>query len=332
MGAVAAQRFPELFDGIVSGAPVLRMSEAGAIFGAWLIQANTAPDGSQILGTDRVDLLAAAVLKACDSSDGLADGQVGDPRRCHFDPSTLQCGEDEPVAGCLTAAEVETVRKWYQGPRNSSGEQLYPGVPRGSEPFWPVWLTGTEGTVPGAVGLGMSYLRYVAFEQDPGPTYSARDFDLDRDPARLEFMGDLIDADDPDLSAFKAAGGRLLMYHGWADPVVVPEATVEYYEDVIRAMGGYHATVGFFRLFMVPGMGHCWELPGKGPDLFDPLAALEDWVERDISPELIVAERHEESGESVRSRPLCPYPRVASWSGDGSIDAAESFDCVAPGF
>ncbi len=330
MAAIAAQRFPSLFDGIISGAPVLQISKAGAIFGAWLIKANTAASGAPVFRPEMQSLVAESVLQACDGLDGIEDGQIDDPRRCRFDPGTLECGAEQPSTECLRAAEVETLRKWYQGPRNSDREQLFAGVPYGSEPFWPVWLTGNPEAPPMAVALAESYLRFVAFESDPGPTYSPLTFDFDKDPARLAFMGRLLDADDPDLAPFKATGGKLIMFHGWADPVVLPQVTVEYYESVISSMGGLAETADFSRLFMVPGMGHCWELPGQGPDRFDPITALEAWVERGIPPDSILAEKRDSSGNLIRTRPLCPYPQVARYMGSGDPDAAANFRCVAP--
>jgi feruloyl esterase len=330
MGAVAAQRFPELFDGILSGAPVLQMSKAGAIFGAWLLQANAGADGGPVFRPAMLDLVADRVLLACDALDGLEDGLIEDPRRCRFDPAELACGPRPTPGPCLGSEAIATLRKWYQGPRDSAGEQLFAGVPYGSEPFWPVWLTGSPQSPPLAFELARSYLRFLGFESDLGPTYSPGAFDFDRDPPRLEFMGRLIDADDPDLGPFKEAGGKLIMYHGWADPVVVPQTTVDYYERVVAAMGGRQATLDFYRLFMVPGMGHCWELPGRGPDRFDPIAALEAWVERGVAPDTILAAQHDEDGQAIRSRPLCPYPRVARYLGVGSRDAAESFRCIEP--
>jgi feruloyl esterase len=330
MGAMAAQRYPDFFDGILSGAPVLEISKAGAIYGAWLWQADTDAGGGRIFRPEMLGLLTEQVMRTCDGLDGLEDGQIDDPRRCSFDPSRLQCGEGKEAADCLAPEEVTTLAKWYQGPRDSSGKQLFPSVPRGSEPFWPVWLLGSHQAPPLAFELAKSYLRFVGFESDPGPTYSPGSFDFDRDPPRLEFMGRLLDADAPDLGPFKAAGGKLIMYHGWADPVVVPEMTTNYYERVIDTMGSYGKTVDFFRLFMIPGMGHCWERPGTGPDRFDPIQALEAWVEGGVPPDRILAEQHSAEGETIRTRPLCPYPQVARYRGSGSTDSAESFRCVGP--
>jgi feruloyl esterase len=330
MAAMAAQRYPDLFDGILSGAPVLEISKAGAIYGAWLWQADTGAEGGRIFRHEMLDQVTEEVVRTCDGLDGLEDGLINDPRRCPFDPSTLQCGEGRQATDCLAPEEVAALAKWYEGPRNSSGEQLFPGVPRGSEPFWPVWLLGSSQAPPLAFELAKSYLRFVGFESDPGPTYSPGSFDFDRDPPRLEFMGRLLDADNPDLGPFRAAGGKLIMYQGWADPVVVPEMTTSYYEKVIDAMGSYGATADFFRLFMIPGMGHCWELPGTGPDRFDPIQALEAWVENGVPPDRILAAQQDADGNTIRTRPLCPYPQVARYRGSGSTESADSFRCVEP--
>ena len=327
LGAIAAQRHPQLFDGIASGCPVLAMSRAAAIFGAWNLKAAAREEGRTMPRLDRISALAGAVMTACDALDGLTDGQIDDPRRCNFDPSVMTCPAGTDRADCLSADEVDTVRRWYDGPRNRAGERLFPGLPRGSERFWPVWWIGTADRPALAPGLALGYLRYVGFEQDPGPAYAAEDFDFERDPPRLEYMGRLIDALDPDLSRFEAAGGKLLMYHGWSDALVVPQPTIEYYEAVLARMGGGGRVGRFFRLFMVPGMGHCWELQGAGHDLFDPLAALEAWVEQGVVPDRIVAERPASGSRPASSRPLCAFPAKAVLDGARDGARAGSYDC-----
>lgn len=324
LGAIAAQRYPQLFDGIASGCPVLDMSRAAAVFGAWNLVALDRGDGTPTLTSDRIAALAATVLEACDALDGATDDLIADPRRCDFDPASLACPSGADGADCLSPAKVETVRRWYDGPRNSAGEPLFPGIPRGSERFWPFWWLGAEGRPALAPALALGYLRYVGFEQDPGPAYKAQDFDFDRDPPRLAYMGRLIDALDPDLSRFEARGGKLLMYHGFSDALVVPGPTIAYYESVLRAMGGGERVGKFFRLFMVPGMGHCWELPG-GHDQFDPLAALEDWVERGIAPDRIMARRG--APGQGDARPLCPYPEAAVPAATSRTAGPPDFTC-----
>lgn len=312
MGLMAAQRFPADFDGIIAGAPALDYTGLVATHGAWVTQANLRPDGSEILDRSKVAHVAAAVIAACDADDGRKDGLIDDPRSCGWRPSSLAC-DRESAAGCLTTDEVGVLEKWYAGPRDASGKHLYPGgIPRGSEPYWPLWLTGKPADrTPGLVPLfAQDFLRYMAFADDPGETYRVQDFDFDRDPPRLERMGTLYNADNPDLSAYAARGGKLIIYHGWADPIVTPWRTLQYVEDVQRRMGGPARTDSFLRLFMLPGFDHCGMQTGPGANDagFDPLPALEGWVERDVAPDSISSARIGSDGVAQWSRPVCPYP------------------------
>ena len=259
----------------------------------------------------------------------MKDGLIDDPRACDFKPTSLRCRAGDG-ADCLTAAEVGVLEKWYAGARDSKGRQLYPGgVPLGSEPFWPLWLTGLEkGGGRFAQRGNAEYLRYMAFADDPGESYSAAKFDFDSDPPRLATMAAIYNATDPDLSAFKARGGKLLMYHGWADAAVTPQLTVDYYEAVEKKMGGREATQGFLRLFMIPGFDHCGWQPGPGiSELgFDPLTALENWVEKGEAPASLLATKQDNDGKTVWTRPLCPYPQKAKYKG-GDANVATNFAC-----
>jgi feruloyl esterase len=315
MALMAAQRFPADFDGIIAGAPALDYTGLVATHGAWVSQANQQPDGSEILDRGKVSHIAAAVVSACDARDGRADGLIDDPRNCDWQPSSLACGR-EPAPTCLTAAEVGVLDKWYAGPRDASGKQLYPGgIPRGSEPYWPLWLTGKPGDrMSGLVPLfAQDFLRYMAFADDPGETYRVQDFDFERDPPRLAPMGAIYNADNPDLSAFAARGGKLIVYHGWADPIVTPWRTLQYVKDVQRRMGGAEKTDSFLRLFMLPGFDHCGMQTGPGANDagFDPLPALEAWVERGVAPDSIPGARIGADRAVQWSRPACPYPESA---------------------
>jgi feruloyl esterase len=315
MALMAAQRFPADFDGIIAGAPALDYSGLVGTHGAWVTQANLRPDGTEILDRSKVALIAAAVVSACDARDGRADGLIDDPRNCDWQPSSLACRSD-PSAACLTAEEVGVLDKWYAGPRDAAGRQLYPGgIPRGSEPYWPLWLTGKPGDrMPGLVPLfAQDFLRYMAFADDPGETYRVQDFDFERDPPRLASMGMIYNADNPDLNAFANRGGKLIVYHGWADPIVTPWRTLKYVEDVQRRMGGSEKTDTFLRLFMLPGFDHCGMQTGSGANDagFDPLPALEAWVERGVAPDSIASARSGADGAVQWSRPVCPYSESA---------------------
>jgi Tannase and feruloyl esterase len=293
----------------------------------------------------KLGLVRDAVYGACDARDGLADGLIADPRRCAFDPASLACKGGD-AAGCLTAAEVGVLAKWYGGAVDGRGERLYPGgVPPGSEPNWPRWLTGAGNAPPLMPLFARDFLRYMAFEPDPGPSYRVEDFDFDRDPPRLAAMAEVYNAatfgpaaagaaDPPpwaDLSGFERRGGKIIVYHGWGDPLVTPQATVDYYEAVARRAGGVERARGFARLFMVPGMDHCGinaEGPGIADTGIDPLGALEAWVERGTPPDFLLATKTDASGGTVWRRPVCAYPRVARFAGGGADPAdPASFRC-----
>jgi len=288
MANMAALRYPTLFTGIISGAPALDYTGLVATKMAWIVQANTDADGNTILKPGKDTLIGDEVMRQCDGADGKTDGVIGDPRNCSVDLSVLQC-EGEAAADCLSAAELDVIAKWRQGPRNAAGEQLYPGgVPEGSEPFWWLWLTGKPGG-GGKFGplAAENFVAYMAFPDDPGPSFTLLDFDFETDPARMAPKAALYNSDGTDLSAFRDAGGKLIVWHGWADAIVTPYKTVDWYEKLSADMGGEEAVGEFARLFMIPGMDHCGLLPGPGGVdqwSIDPLGALEAWVEGGAAP------------------------------------------------
>jgi feruloyl esterase len=315
MALMEATRFPQDFDGIIAGAPAMDYTGLVATAFAWLMQSNTSADGREILARDKVPMIADAVIEACDAKDGTSDGLIDDPRACDWQPRQLSC-DGASRTNCLTVDEVGVLEHWYRPAQDSTGHALMPGgLPRGSEPFWPVWLSGRPGTdTPSMItAFTRDFLRYMAFAEDPDPNYTVSQFDLDRDPARLATMSAVYDADSGDLAAFKARGGKLLLYHGWADPIVTPWATLEYYAALEKRFGGPDATREFARLFMLPGFDHCGLQRGAGADNagFDPLPALEAWVERGEGPDTIDTQRRNADGSIEWSRPVCAYPRVA---------------------
>jgi pimeloyl-ACP methyl ester carboxylesterase len=326
MAALEAQRYPDDFDGIISGAPALDYTGLVATHFAWLVQANTGPEGKDILTKAKVPLIRDAVAKQC----GDATGLVTDPAACTFKPASLICKPGQN-SECLSAAEAEVLEKWYAGPRNSRGEQVYPGgLPKGSEPYWPVWLTGLEPAGGKLIySFGLDFLRYMAFQDDPGERYGVADFDFDRNPQRLAFMAAIYNAMNPDLSRFKARGGKLLMYHGLADPIVTPQNTLNYYAAAEKAASG--SVADHFRLFMVPGMDHCGIPTQAGPGIneagFDPLSALEKWVEDGVAPDSMLATKTDKDGKILWTRPLCAFPKKATYQGTGEIQEAGSYRC-----
>jgi feruloyl esterase len=318
------QRFPADYDGVIAGAPANnRLRQTFGFMWSWT--ATHAADGAPLLTAAKLGLVTKAVIAACDADDGLTDGLVEDPRACRFDPATLACRTDADEAACLTAPQVGAVRKMYAGAKNPrTGEQIFTGWPRGSEYFgeagiqsWRQYLT--EPKEPSRIGL----FRYFLFH-DPG--WDVRSLDYDRDLAYAERTLPHMAAVERDLSPFMKRGGKLLMYSGWMDPAVPPQDTVAYYEAVAKAMGGDANIRAFVRLFMAPGMGHCGG--GPGPNQFDALTALEQWVEKGVAPATLPA-THSTNGTVDRTRPLCPWPQVARYKGAGSIDDAANFACVS---
>ena len=309
-----AQRFPEDYDGIIAGAPASNWTGRAAQ-SIWVAQAVHNNEASYIPPA-KYPLIHNAVLAACDALDGVADGVLEDPTRCKFDPKVLQCaGAEGP--GCLTAHQVEAARKIYSPsiqPR--TGRALYPGLQPGSELGWGTW----GGPQPLAIGL--DYFRYVVFED---AKWDFRTLDFDRDVARAEQLDrDRINALDPNLQPFFAHGGKLIQYHGWNDPQISPGNSVEYYRSVVERLGGATKVKKDYRLFMVPGMGHC--SGGEGTSTFDMVGALEQWVEEKHPPDRIAATRVH-NGKVERRRPLCPFPQVAVYQGRGSTDEDGNFVC-----
>ena len=318
-GLQEAQRYPEDFDGLVIGAPVL-YSTGNSMRRIWAGQAQT---GAGAIPVEKLSLLAKVVYDQCDAVDGLKDGIIDDPRRCGFDPSrhVPRCAGAE-AADCFTAAQIEALGKIYGGVRDSKGKLLFPGEPVGGEAMWAQNLIGPSGLV---LPRAESYMKFAVRDPPLGPSWSYTMFNFDADPPRLARAGAELNARNPDLAPLKKRGGKIVQYSGWADPQVNPLPGVEYYETVSQRMGPA-ATRDFYRLFMVPGMFHCSGGPGCGTA--DWLAAVMDWVEKGTAPAQLVG-AHVEAGTTTRTRPLCPYPQVARYQGTGSIDDAANFACVA---
>jgi feruloyl esterase len=247
------------------------------------------------------------------------DGLIEDPTRCNFDPKTIECkGADG--ADCLTAAQVETVRKSYTAATNPrTGQKLFPALTPGSELGWAT-LGGPQ---PSPIIL--DHYKYVVYKN---PDWGWRTFDFDKDIVRSEEPENVVmNSTDPNLAPFFAHKGKLLMYHGWADPNISPLSTIQYYKSVLDTLGGEKKTSDSVRLFLAPGMGHCGG--GEGPNKMDLEGTLDKWVEQGAAPDKIIAS-HATAGKVDRTRPLCPYPQVAKYSGSGSIDEAANFSCALP--
>jgi feruloyl esterase len=326
---MAAQRYPELFDGIVGGAPAHDLTGL-AVEQNWSLRQFLPDAGKPGAGTitaAQAAALNAAALAKCDANDGVVDGLISNPLACSFKAAERSCAATGNAAACLTPAQVQAVQNVYDGPRTSWGRRLYPGKPVGSESGWPVWLLPP---VTAQGGFTFSFMNYLFFPQDPGPPpgYNWYDFNFDTDPPRGRTMARILDAVDPDLGEFRRRGGKFLLYHGWGDGLIPATRTLQYYEKVVDETGSRQRTERFMRFFTVPGMDHCGAIGGGLKD-WDRLAPLVDWVEKGVAPDAIVASQTL-AGGAKRTRPLCPYPREARWTGSGSTDDAANFRCVMP--
>jgi tannase/feruloyl esterase len=307
-GVMAAQRYPGDYDGIIAGALANRhihMHTAGAYR-----QINLARHPEQALSEEKAKLVNDAVLAQCDT---LKEGFLTNPRECSFDVKTLACGASGSTDSCLTPGELTSVEGFYGGLKNSKGELIFSGQAYGV----PVPAMASSPDGPG--GFSLDSIRILGFQD---ANYDWRNFDLDRDMPRIDKATGYVDAVDPDLRAFDAHGGKLLLYAGWRDTGITPENTVLYYESVLREMGTEQAD--WMRLFMVPGMGHC--RGGPGVDTFDSLTALEQWREKDVAPTQMLGTGR----ESGLARPICAYPKAAKYDGSGDLKDAANWSCVAP--
>jgi feruloyl esterase len=316
-GLMEAWRYPNDFEGIVAGAPGNPLS-VNLLFG-WISVAQAVHrTPSAFIPPSKYPLIHGAALRACDATDGLEDGLISDPTHCHFDPIVLKCkGGDAPE--CLTDEQVEAARKIYSpvvNPRTKKA--IFPGLQPGSEPGWET-LAG-----PMPFPNGTDVFKSLIFKN---PDWDFLSLDLG---SHLEVAGKIdsgYNPMNPNLQSYFKNRGRLLLYHGWGDPLLAPEGSVEYYESVLKAVGNSLKTTDVVRLFMAPGMGHCGG--GEGPNKFDALGAMEAWVEKGKAPESIIAS-HATGGKVDRTRPLCPYPQVAVYKGSGSTDEAANFTCSVP--
>lgn len=328
-----AQRYPEDYHAILAGAPAIHWDR----FQAYQIWPHVVYKGLNVtpLSTAKRNLVTSRAVAACDSNDGVVDGVIDDPRACTYDPrqdtgiTNASCTAADGT--CLSPNEGTAVQRIWNGARNTAGELLWPGIERGAD------LGALAGPTPFAIPIEQA--RYWVYF-DPAwdwNTLTLQNYEaFFADNARM--VGPIMATDNPDLSAFKARGGKLIMYHGWSDNLIMPQGTIRYYDTMKQTVANSDE---FSRLYMVPGMGHCSGGPGVNQfgqgssgtvptmpqrDIFRALMA---WSEEDIAPNAIVASRVE-AGVTTRTRPLCPYPQVARYKGAGSTDDANSFTCVTP--
>jgi feruloyl esterase len=308
-----AQRYPDDFDGILAGAPANPHIALHAAGMARVVEVLRDPESG--VPQPKQTLVARAIMNACDGLDGVKDNIISDPMACRFDPAMLRCKAGDQN-DCLTAKQVETVRRNYAPVTTSLGAVVFPGKSFGGGRGIP---TG-ENRPPEP--LILDTFRYLAHQDR---NWDWRRFDIDTDPDLARKNAGFVDAVNFDLSLFKQRGGKLLMYHGWSDPLIAPESSVNYHASVLQEMGSDQGS--WLRLFMVPGMGHC--SGGTGATGADWVSTLEQWRERGEAPDAIRASGMSAAGATM-TRPLCPHPQRATYRGKGDVNKAENFVCKAP--
>jgi pimeloyl-ACP methyl ester carboxylesterase len=315
-GLMAVQRFPDAYDGLVIGAPAINWDRfIPSELWPQIVMNNTA--GGPI-SPAKLTAVTRAAIAACDATDGVADGIITDPRKCTYDPGPLVCKAGDDPASCLTPQEADAVRKIWNGPTNASGQRLWFGLERGT----PLNFLAGNNPFP----IASEHFQYW-IHQDPKfdwHTLSEADFETDFRASQKKFH-DVIGTDDPRLDAFRKRGGKMIMWHGEADPLIFPRGTINYFERLLAANGGGKRVDDSVRFFLAPGVGHCGGGDGPAPiGLFD---AVVDWVEKGVAPKTLQASRKRPDGTTL-TRPLCPYPATAKWTGTGSTDDAANFMCV----
>jgi len=330
-----AQRFPADYDGILAGAPA----------NAWSTMVASGVSGIQALANNprafisdlKLPAIQKAALDTCDARDGVKDGVIADPAKCQFDPNVLLCKAGDKL-DCLTRPQIETLKTLYEGAKDSHGKLIFPGFTMGDEMSWREWVVGVAPGASSSVQYVQNYFRYMV-TGDPKWNVLTANVDEVLKLSREKSAADL-DSTNPDLSRFAARGGKLILYHGWNDQAISPWNTVAYYKQVQRIMGEQKAE-SFTRLYMIPGMEHCFGGPGatafgqfgigtaKGPSngLFD---SLQDWVENRAAEEGVFATKFDGTMKPVMTRPLCAYPAVATYNGTGDPTDAANFACSKP--
>ncbi len=320
-GLMEAQRYPQDYNGIVSGAPAINWPKLMMASMWGTLQMNVA--GNPIPAC-KLAAATAAAIAACDAIDGVKDGVIEDPGRCKYDPKAL-IGTSAGECGSFTQADADIIQKMWEGPRRQDGSFLWYGQSRGADLNA---LAASRGTPlkPQAFAFTVDWLKYWITEnpQFDWSTMTPAAYERYWDQS-LEEYGIVIGTDNPDLSAFRDRGGKAIVWHGWADQLISAEATIDYYKRVLQQTGGAEKTAQFLRFFLAPGVAHCGG--GAGPAPFGQLDALLSWVEDGKAPATLTAVRRDQAGTITRSRPLCQYPQVAKYKGSGSTDDAANFVC-----
>jgi hypothetical protein len=321
-GQMEAQRYPDDYDGILSGAPAVNWTKLHV---AQMWGQLTMLEAKNIVAPCKLAAATAAAINACDANDGVKDGIIGNPRQCSYDPKEL-IGTTAGSCGQFTAADAEVVRKIWEGPRAQDGSFMWFGLQRGAD------LSALNGSDPSGAAtpfpVSLNWWRFFINENPSWDWHSLSRDTYERTWAQSVEEYTVIATDNADLSAFRKHGGKIILWHGEADQLIYPQGTIDYFER-IQQHEGAAAADGFVRLFMAPGVAHC--AGGAGPQPTGQLEALVKWVEQGRAPSTLLAESRDKQGQLTRSRPLCPFPSVAVYKGQGSSDDAQNFKCAAPG-
>lgn len=322
-GLMQAQRYPENFDGIVAGAPVFHWT--GAMFAPAWVSVKGMRDPTQRVPRSKLPMVHKAVLAACDAKDGLTDNLIQDPRTCGFDPASLACRPGIEDSQCLTAGEISALKRFYAPIKGADGRVVFPGFPPGAE-LTSAWLGRSE---PGLTSWSGFWT---------GPVFENANYDivgnLDVDGLRdydyaTHKLEAIYDAVDTDLSSFAARKGKLIIWHGWHDELVTPLRTLEYVESVNKRFGEARAA-DFMRAYFMPGVNHCRGGVGPIADEYDLLSKVVDWVEKGQTPHAVMGAHRNSAGEVDRTMPICPFPQIARYVGQGNPQHASSFACSNP--
>jgi feruloyl esterase len=320
-GLMEAQRYPQDYNGIVSGAPAINWPKLmmQSLWGS--VQMNVA---SNPVPQCKLAAATTAAVTACDAIDGVKDGVLENPKSCTFDPKTL-VGTLAGECGAFTQADAELIRKLWQGPTREDGSFLWYGMLRGTD-LSPLAATRGTPVQPQAFAFSVDWLKYFIMQnpQFDWTTITPAAYQRFWDQS-VEQYGLVIGTDNPDLTEFRNRGGKEIVWHGLADQLITADGTIDYYKRVQQLMGGPEKTSEFMRLFLAPGVAHCGG--GAGPAPSGQLEALLAWVEDGKAPEALTATRRDQTGAVTRSRPLCGYPLVAKYKGTGSTDDAANFVC-----
>jgi pimeloyl-ACP methyl ester carboxylesterase len=315
-GLMAAQRFPKEYDGLVIGAPAINWDRFIPSELWPQVVMNSTAHGP--ISVDKLNAVTKKAIAACDASDGVTDGIIDDPRKCTYDPGDLVCKPGQEDAACLTPQEAAAIRKIWNGPTTASGERLWFGLERGTP------LNALAGNKPFPIALG--HFQYWIHQNPNFDWHGLNEADFEQDfRASQQKFHQALGTDDPNLEGFRSRGGKMIIWHGEADPLIFPRGTLNYFDRLLQANGGPQRVKEFAQLYMAPGVGHC--AGGDGPNPIGLFEAVVDWVEKGVAPVTIRASRKRADGTTL-TRTLCPYPTIARWNGSGSTDDAANFVCI----